>query len=632
MRDTYRDRLERFTRLREEEERKGIRLGWARLTVFLLAFALYVAGDVTAGPGGRGLWGAAVLLLLVFAVLVVIHRRVRAREEWHGRLARINEEGLARLDRNWSGLPPSPLDPAPDHHPYALDLDLCGDASLFRLLGTVTTPPGAATLRQWLLAPAPPEEIRRRQEAVDELAPQIDLRQALEAEGESLASPSTEAVEDFLDWAEEEPWLPSRRLLRAGAWLIPAATLLFAVLHVRGVVNWPWWALTVAAAFLQAGSYQLRMHGIMRRVSAGEERFLRYAALLRRLKEMEAASPLLGELKEHVVSSPVSVGRELERLARRVSWAEVRHSSMAHVPLQALFLWDVHVLASLERWKARSGSHVRAWLEALGTLEALAALATLRADHSDWCFPEVEGKGDGKDEAGPRLTARGLGHPLLPQDRCVPNDVEVGPAGSFLFVTGSNMSGKSTLLRAVGSSAVLAQAGGPVPAMEMSMTSLRVQTSMRTADSLSEGISQYMAELNRIRQVVEAARASTGRQEAAGGRESGPPVLYLLDEPLQGTNEAERRVAVQTILGHLLDAGAIGCVATHDLQLDRTERLARAARAVHLEGTVREGEEGPLIDFDYRLRPGRATSTNALALLRAVGLGSGEEKEEVSDS
>jgi len=249
----------------------------------------------------------------------------------------------------------------------------------------------------------------------------------------------------------------------------------------------------------------------------------------------------------------------------------------------------------------------------LGDLEALSALATLRADHPEWCFPSFssgEGMESGEEEDGPRLNGRKMGHPLLPPNACVRNDVDIGPPGSFLFVTGSNMSGKSTLLRAVGTNAVLAQAGGPVCAEAMTMAPMRVQTSMRTADSLAEGVSQYMAELNRIRGVVDAAR------DRDGGL-----VLFLLDEPLQGTNEAERRVAVQTILGHLLDAEAIGAVATHDLYLDETDWLKGAANPVHLEGTVREGDGGPLLSFDYLVKPGRATSTNALALLRAVGLG-----------
>jgi DNA mismatch repair ATPase MutS len=284
---------------------------------------------------------------------------------------------------------------------------------------------------------------------------------------------------------------------------------------------------------------------------------------------------------------------------------------MAHALLQALLLWDVHVLAGLEGWRRSFGDHVRGWLEALGRFEALAALAALRADHPEWSFPVI------REGGVPGVRGRELGHPLLPSPACVGNDVEVGPPGTFLFITGSNMSGKSTFLRAVGVNVALAQAGGPVCAREMELTSLDVQSCMRTTDSLTEGVSQFMAELNGIQRVVQAARRG-------GGEGGAPTVLYLLDEPLQGTNEAERRVAVQTILGHLLEAGAVGAVATHDLRLDGTAALAAAARAAHFEGTVQEGEGQPLLSFDYRLKPGRATSTNALALLRAVGLGARE--------
>jgi DNA mismatch repair ATPase MutS len=235
-------------------------------------------------------------------------------------------------------------------------------------------------------------------------------------------------------------------------------------------------------------------------------------------------------------------------------------------------------------------------------LEALAALAALKFENPDWTFPLF------LEEEGPVLRVRGLGHPLLPHGACVRNDLEIGPTGTFLFVTGSNMSGKSTLLRAVGLNTVLAQAGGPACADRMVLSPLRVFTSMRTSDSLKEGVSQYMAELQGIHRVVEGARSQ-------------PNALFLLDEPLQGTNEAERRVAVQTILGHLLEAGGIGAVATHDLYLDEKGSLKSASRPVHLEGRVDESEGGPILSFDYKLRPGRATSTNALALLKAVGLG-----------
>lgn len=604
MRGTYESRLNRLAEAEAAERAKSQRLGWTRVSVFLVGFSFYVVSDVTSGS--VALWATVGmgLALVFFLLLVVWHRRVRARERRFRVLAGINRVALARLDRDWSSLPTTPLGEVTAAHPYALDLDVCGDGSLFRLLTTVTVPPGQATLRDWLLAPASPKEVRRRQEAVKELAPQVDLRQALEATGRLLDSPDPESLRTFLAWAEEPPWLPGHRGLLMGARALPLLTGALAALQLWGPLQGPWWVFTLGATFALASAHRARIHALMEAPSGGQERFGRYAALLTLLLGMEVRAPALRELQAKVRSSPVGAARELLRLGRRVAWADIRFSGMAHAPLQALLAWDIHLLALLEAWKRRSGPHVRAWLEALGRLEALLALAALKADHPDWCLPAV------LDEGDPGIKAVGIGHPLLPPSACVANDLEVGPPGTFLFVTGSNMSGKSTLLRAVGINAVLAQAGGPVCARRMEMTPLAVSTSMRTADSLAQGVSQYMAELTRIRQVVEAARMGGG-------------VLYLLDEPLQGTNEAERRVAVQTILGHLLEAGAVGAVATHDLQLDGIPRLAAAARAVHLEGQVEEGAGGPLVSFDYRLRPGRATSTNALALLRAVGLGEG---------
>lgn len=606
MKKRYEERLARFTADREGERALGDRLGWIRVAVFGLAFALYVVWDVSSGAVAVWALAGMVLSVALFLFLVAWHRRVRARERRFGVLAEINRVALARLARDWRALPRSPLPGVGPEHPYALDLDVCGEASLFRLLTPLTLPGGQATIRDWLLNPSPPEEVLRRQAAVEELAPQVDLRETLEAAGRLVDSPDPAAIDAFLSWAEEEPWLPGHRWLRVGAWLFPVLTAFLGWLQLRGHVPGPWWVLTSGASFTLASLHRGRIHALMEAASGGQERFGRYADLLTLLLEMEVKAPALRELQGAFRSSAVGVAEELRGLERRVGWVDVRFSGMMHAPLQALMAWDIHFLAVLERWKRRSGPHVRGWLEALGRMEALLALATLRADHPEWCFPTFTREG------GPRVRAAGLGHPLLPPAACVENDLDVGPPGSFLFVTGSNMSGKSTLLRAVGINAVLAQAGGPVCARALEMTPLDVHTSMRTADSLAQGVSQYMAELMRIRQVVEGARRRDG-------------VLFLLDEPLQGTNEAERRVAVRTILGHLLEAGAIGAVATHDLLLDETPSLGKAARAVHLEGQVREGEAGPLLSFDYRLRPGRATSTNALALLRAVGLGGSPE-------
>jgi len=604
MKEIYQERLVRFTEHQRREEVLGRRLGWVRFGVFTAGVLSYLGFDV--GPPSSTRWYALGMMasLAAFSWLVLWHRRVRHRRAWAATLARINREALHRLDRDWAALPPSRMEDPELRHPYGMDLDIGGGNSLFRLFTTLTHPPGADTLRDWLLYPAVPETVRARQEAVKELAGQVEFRQTLEGRGRLAAGPSMEEIRDFLEWAEGPSWFQGRGWILVVARAIPVFTGALLALHLWGVLAHPFWLVGLAAGFIFSTQFVTRTHPLMERASAGQERFGRYADLLGLLLDGSFRAQALAGLQASVRKSPVGAVTELRHLQRRVSWADVRHSSMAHVPLQAVFAWDLHVLAWLEKWKARSGPHVRSWLSALGELEALAALGALKADHPDWTFPDFS------LEASPGVQSAKLGHPLLPPGTCVRNDVEVGPPGSFLFVTGSNMSGKSTLLRALGMNVVLAHAGGPVCAERMRLSPLRVYTSMRTTDSLAEGISQYMAELNRIRTVVEGAWS--------GGTGT---LLYLLDEPLQGTNEAERRVAVQTILGHLLDAGAIGAVATHDLRLDSAPDLRDAARAVHLQGTVEEGDGDPVLTFDFLLKPGRATSTNALALLRAVGLG-----------
>jgi DNA mismatch repair ATPase MutS len=325
----------------------------------------------------------------------------------------------------------------------------------------------------------------------------------------------------------------------------------------------------------------------------------------------------------------------MRRLARRVESADARHGSF-HVLVQVLTLWDFHTLWLLERWQAAAGRRVRPWLAALGELEALAALGALAWDHPGWAFPTLP---TGADDSGPPvLDGRGLGHPLIAGDRRVGNDVTLGPPGTFLLVTGSNMSGKSTLLRALGLDVVLAQAGGPVCAEALSVPPLALGTSILVEDSLADGVSFFYAELLRLKQVVDL---------AAAAREQGRTLLYLLDEVLRGTNSRERRVAVTRVLGHLLAAGAIGAVSTHDLELGGVAEIAAAARPVHFRETLAApGADGaekradqpagepaeerfrPAMSFDYRLRPGPATTTNALALLAAVGLDPGAAGEE----
>jgi DNA mismatch repair ATPase MutS len=294
----------------------------------------------------------------------------------------------------------------------------------------------------------------------------------------------------------------------------------------------------------------------------------------------------------------------MRALNRILGFADLRRgAALLHFPIQAFTLWDFHWLFALEKWRRRSGSRVRGWFEAAGEIDALSCLAAIRYDNPDWCFPTI---GD-----VPSYRAEGLGHPLISGSRRVPNDVEVGPRGSVLLITGSNMSGKSTLLRAIGVNAVLAEAGAPVCARTLRMPPCDIQTSIRIQDSLERGVSYFMAALARLKGVVDAAERN---------RADGQPrvVFYLLDEILQGTNSAERGIAVQAVAQHLLDAGAIGAMTTHDLNLAGEEPLKSHAKLVHFTEVVDERGE---MSFDYQLREGIATSRNALRLMRLIGIG-----------
>jgi DNA mismatch repair ATPase MutS len=246
---------------------------------------------------------------------------------------------------------------------------------------------------------------------------------------------------------------------------------------------------------------------------------------------------------------------------------------------------------------------VRGWLAEIGRFEALSTLAVLKFEQPEWCFPEVGPEVD-------RFAARQLGHPLIREGQRVSNDVEVGPAGTFLLVTGSNMSGKSTLLRSIGVNAVLAQAGGPVCAQALRLPPVTLATSILVEDSLAEGVSFFMAELQRIQKIVAASDQTQG---------TGRVLLYLLDEVLRGTNSYERQVAVRRVVHHLLRRGAIGAVSTHDLQLAEVEDLKDLFVPVHFRETLHPGGDPPMT-FDYVMRPGIATTVNALKLMELVGL------------
>lgn len=576
-------------------QRLGRRDAWvanARLVTFL--GALVLAGLTWAGKVPRASGWAALGCFGLFLAAAVAHDHVlSAARRARGRVA-LNERGLLRLDDRFAELPGDGARFAEPGHPYAGDLDVFGPASLFQRLDATATRFGEQELVRWLKAPAPPDRIAARQEAVRELAPLLDLRQDVEVEGRLVSEEKPDPAR-LIAWAEGPSSFanPGFRLV---AWALPAWTALAWLAAQEGLVpSWSW-AVPLALQALIVAVTARAVGRVYARVSAPGEKLLRFERLFEALERFEPRCALLQGLSERTKVGGAAPSRQLARLARALSYLQAREQPLFHLLVNVVLLWDLHWVSALERWRQASGPRVRGWFEVLGTFEALSSLAGLAFENPAWAFPQVV-------EGPARLVAEGLGHPLLPGARRVVNDVALPSPGTVLLVTGSNMAGKTTLLRTLGVNAVLAQAGGPVCAGAMTLSPLQVATSMRVQDSLSRGLSFFYAELERLKAVLD--RVALG------------PSLVLLDEVLQGTNTAERQAASRAIVRKLVDLGALGGIATHDLGLTSLEaETGGRVRNVHFTDHIRDGE----MTFDYKMLPGVVATTNALALLARVGI------------
>jgi len=566
-----------------------------------LAAAAAIVAVLAAAWGGLPVpYAAALAPAAAFVALAVYHARVIERRGRAERAVRFHDDALARLDGRAPERDRAAAGPAVDeNHPYAADLDLFGPDSVFARLDTARTRPGRATLSAWLLAPATPEAVRARQEAVRELAPALDLREDLAVLGGALGDEAD--TDRLLRWAASRD--------RPGpAWLRPAAGALAAV-SVSALVAWgagavgPWPFL--AALVVQSVAIAPFRRGIARALAQAHdpERDLELlSGVLDRFERENFAAPALVALRARLESGGAPPSLRVRGLARRLDLADARRNQM-FLPLSLIVLWGTQCAFALTRWRDRHGAAVRDWIEAVGELEALAALSGWAYERPDDAFPEIL-----DPASGPVFDAVGLGHPLIPAERRVRNDVALGGEVALLVVSGSNMSGKSTLLRTVGVNVVLALAGAPACARSLRLTPLDVGATLRVQDSLQAGESRFYAEISRLAAILE---------RADGTARGGSAVLFLLDEILAGTNSHDRAIGAEAIVRGLLARRAIGMITTHDLALAAlAERLAPAAANVHFEDRL---EDGRMV-FDYRMRPGVVRRSNALALMRSIGL------------
>jgi hypothetical protein len=583
-------------------ERAVDRLGNLRLVLLALALILVFLPLYTRGGGP---WLALIPLAAGFVGLGIQQDRAFDRRRRLAAAVRFYEDSVARHEERWRVLPDDGAElitagAGPKDVGFALtaqDLDLFGKASLFQLLCRAATAPGRRTLARWLAGGAPLDVIRARQVAVAELAPKLDAREGWVT---ASAGEDHKVADDgpLLLWAEEAKPLPVPGLLAVAGVAVPLFTLGTLVLYGLTERGWPLAVALALHAALILGTRQ--MVEARAQVLAGPERVLmRYARLIQAVEGVEVQAPLLKDVHQRLATHGVPAARQIARLQSLVNLLDARLNMFFALSVGPATLWELNVVLRTERWRRDTGPRLRGWLEALGEVEALASLAALAYERPDYTAPEVF-------DGPPTFEAEGLSHPLIDRRKVVANDLDLGGPGSVLILSGSNMSGKSTLLRAVGLTVVLAEAGAPVPARRLRLSRMRLATSVRIVDSLAHGTSHFYAELARLKHIVDEARISE------------PPLLYLLDEMLHGTNSRERYIGAVSVVRWLSLAGAMGIVTTHDLALAKVSETLPPGRATnrHFSDEVREDR----IDFDYRLREGPVQSTNALRLMKAVGI------------
>jgi hypothetical protein len=586
----YADRQESWRARRSHWQKLFIQIGNVRLAI---AVAAAVLAWLVFGRDALSAWWLSVPLI-AFIALAIWHQRVIRNRTLAERAIRFYDRGLARLRDSWAGTGETGDAYRDAGHVYAEDLDVFGKGSLFELISNARTSSGECTLAQWLLEPASLEEAQGRQQAVRELSSKLDMREDFVLLGEDVRA-LVDA--DGLERWGTAPAIKFPAYFRQGALLLSIAGSAALVLKLASVI--PLWPLLVLLVcdFAVIFATRQRVASIAGSIETAAHDLSLLSLLIERLEQERFSCASLQALHAAVQTNGLPASKRIKTLQR---WMELLDSS-DHILMRVagpLLLWRQQVTAAIEAWCIENGPRVGAWVRALAELEALSSMATLAFEKPQWAFPELV------PSTSALFEAKGLRHPLLGASVSVANDVELSPEQRLLIVSGSNMSGKSTLLRAVGLNTVLAWSGAPVAADSLRTSRLRMGASIRVTDSLQDNKSRFFAEISRLRQIVDLSK-------------SGDAVLFLLDELLSGTNSHDRRIGAAGIVRGLLRANSIGLLTTHDLALTQLDaEVAAKMSNVHFEDRISAGG----VEFDYRLLPGVVTHSNALELMRSIGL------------
>jgi hypothetical protein len=591
---TFEQRQQSFHQQAARWQQQYNRLSWARVIVFISGIA--------------GTWllyrnnfsflliaGFAAIALGLFLYLMKKHNLI-AYERDHSRfMGQINAEEKARLQGKHH-----PEENGNQHadatHPYLTDLDIFGRSSLFELLNRTTTIGGNQLLALWLKQAAQPQEIHQRQQAISEMAPQIDWRQHFQASGMHTKA-SLPEIEGLLQWMKEPPVLSPRKWLVALVYTLPGLTITAILLSIFTDITYHLPALFI---LLNSGllGYTFKEVKDASEKTAKSARVLKvYASLLHRLETCPFQSGKIQQLKSSLQHGNTQASARIRQLSALLYNLEARQNAYFYLVVSSTVLWDIFFVMRLEKWKTEVNDDIYTWLQSVSEAETLNSLAGFMYANPEYCLPTIS-----PDNL--HLEARYMAHPLILKDKRVSNSITISGPGKTMVITGSNMSGKSTFLRTVGINAVLAMAGAPVCASGFTVSIFQVFTSMRTQDSLEENVSSFYAELKRLKQLIDSLPA-------------GKPIFYLLDEILKGTNSQDRHAGAQALIRQLHKYNASGFISTHDLALgEMSQELPGYVSNYSFNSEI----VNDTLYFDYTLREGVCKSFNASKLMQQIGI------------
>jgi DNA mismatch repair ATPase MutS len=535
---------------------------------------------------------AAVLCLVVFGIIIRRDLALQATARHYAILKEINRQELAALKNDLSAFEGGKEFMSSDH-PYTSDLDIFGKASLFRYINRTVSAIGKQTLASWLTSPAQAAEIKLRQQAINELKDKTGWRQEFRANGMKQEK-WQQGFEPIIEWLDEPELFLHKKALQLACTILPFITVpavIGSFFFVPKIIP----MVLVAAHIIILRQHSKKVEKSWLKTSARVELLKTYAGLIATIEKEEFNSEKLSSLKRAFVLRDKPASATLRYLSKVVDRLDLRLNVYVYPFINILLFWDIHWITKLEKWKNDHHAQVQKWFSAMAEFEALSSLGNLYYNNPDWTMPEIS-------EDAFIVKAQTMGHPLIPANKRVYNDIGLSGRGSVMLITGSNMAGKSTYLRTVGVNIVLAMAGAPACAKNFVLSPIDVYTSMRIIDSLEENASSFYAELKRLESIIKSVKNNTRS-------------FFLLDEILRGTNSNDRHIGSKALIKQMIRYKGTGIIATHDLELSKLENEL-PVQNFSFDVQV----ENDQLYFDYKLHHGVCRSLNASILMRKMGI------------